>query len=80
VDAETEKGIQEALRSTLRESSDRTTFIIAHRLSTILLADRVVVLEAGRVVEAGTHEELLRRRGRYHALYGEEGREERASA
>ena len=80
VDAETEKGIQEALRSTLRESSDRTTFIIAHRLSTILLADRVVVLEGGRVVEAGTHEELLRRRGRYHALYGEEGREERASA
>ena len=80
VDAETEKGIQEALRSTLRESSDRTTFIIAHRLSTILLADRVVVLEGGRLVEAGTHEELLRRRGRYHALYGEEGREERASA
>ncbi len=75
VDAETEKSIQEALRSTLKESSDRTTFIIAHRLSTVLLADRVVVLEGGRVVEAGTHEELLRRGGRYHALYGGEGRE-----
>jgi ATP-binding cassette subfamily B protein len=80
VDAETEKSIQEALRGTLRESSGRTTFIVAHRLSTILLADRIVVLERGRVVETGTHEELLRERGRYHALYGEERREERASA
>ena len=80
VDAETEKSIQEALRGTLRESSGRTTFIVAHRLSTILLADRIVVLERGRVVEAGTHEELLRRRGRYHALYGEERREERMPA
>jgi len=80
VDAKTEKSIQEALRGTLQESAGRTTFIVAHRLSTILLADRIVVLERGRVVEAGTHEELLRRRGRYHALYGEERREERASA
>ncbi len=80
VDAETEKSIQEALRGTLRESSGRTTFIVAHRLSTILLADRIVVLERGRVAEAGTHKELLRKRGRYHALYGEERREERASA
>ncbi|MCA1717031.1 MAG: ABC transporter ATP-binding protein/permease [Actinobacteria bacterium] len=80
VDAETEKSIQEALRGTLQESSGRTTFIVAHRLSTILLADRIVVLERGRVVEAGTHEELLRRRGRYHALYGEERREERMPA
>jgi ATP-binding cassette subfamily B protein len=80
VDAETEKSIQEALRGTLRESSGRTTFIVAHRLSTILLADRIVVLEGGRVVEAGTHEELLRRGGCYHALYGEERREERMPA
>ncbi|MCA1738463.1 MAG: ATP-binding cassette domain-containing protein, partial [Actinobacteria bacterium] len=80
VDAETEKSIQEALRGTLRESSGRTTFIVAHRLSTILLADRIVVLEGGRVAEAGTHEELLQRRGRYHALYGGERREERMPA
>lgn len=80
VDAETEKSIQEALRSTLEESSRRTAFIIAHRLSTILLADRVVVLDGGRVVEAGTHEELLDKRGRYHALYGEEGLTSKASA
>src|SRR5918997_6875987 len=80
VDAETEKSIQEALRGTLRESSGRTTFIVAHRLSTILLADRIVVLEGGRVVEEGAHDELLRRGGRYSAMYGEGKRVERASA
>jgi ATP-binding cassette subfamily B protein len=74
VDAETEKSIQEALRGTLEESSGRTTFIVAHRLSTILLADRIVVLEEGRVAEAGTHKGLLEQRGRYHALYGGEAK------
>jgi len=80
VDAETEKSIQEALRGTLKASSGRTTFIVAHRLSTILLADRVVVLEGGRVVEEGAHDELLRRGGRYSAMYGEGESVERASA
>ena len=80
VDAETEKSIQEALRGTLKASSGRTTFIVAHRLSTILLADRVVVLEGGRVAEEGTHDELLRHGGRYSAMYGEGESVERASA
>jgi len=80
VDAETEKSIQEALRGTLKASSGRTTFIVAHRLSTILLADRVVVLEGGRVAEEGTHDELLRHGGRYSVMYGEGESVERASA
>ena len=48
---------------------DRTTFVIAHRLSTVIGADSILVLDEGAIVEAGTHEELLRRRGRYSALY-----------
>ncbi len=46
----------------------RTTLIIAHRLSTVLSADRVVVLDGGRVVETGTHAELLQKGGIYHKL------------
>ncbi len=82
VDAETEKSIQEALRGTLKASSGRTTLIVAHRLSTILLADRVVVLDGGRVVESGTHEELLSRPGgHYRAMYGDdEGSPEKVPA
>jgi ATP-binding cassette subfamily B protein len=49
----------------------RTAFIIAHRLSTIRDADLIVVLEHGKVVEHGTHEELLERRGLYTSLYGD---------
>ena len=49
----------------------RTVLVIAHRLSTVRDADLIVVLEAGRVVEAGTHAELLARRGRYAQLLGE---------
>jgi ABC-type multidrug transport system fused ATPase/permease subunit len=68
VDIGTERKIERALRVLL---ADRTAFIIAHRLSTIRDADLIVVLEHGRVVEQGSHEELLARRGLYTSLYGD---------
>ncbi len=68
VDIGTEQTIERALRTLL---SDRTAFVIAHRLSTIRDADLIVVLEHGRVVEQGSHEELLARRGLYTSLYGD---------
>jgi ATP-binding cassette subfamily B protein len=66
VDTRTEVLVQKAMTA-LR--SDRTSFVIAHRLSTIRDADLILVMEHGRIVEQGTHEELLERRGEYFALY-----------
>jgi ATP-binding cassette subfamily B protein len=66
IDTHTEMLIQEALHRVLR---NRTSIVIAHRLSTIRHADKIVVLDHGRVAEMGTHEQLLRRNGVYARLY-----------
>jgi len=66
IDSQTELLVQQALHKLL---AGRTSLVIAHRLSTIRAADQVLVLDAGRVVERGTHLELLRNRGAYYTLY-----------
>jgi len=66
VDTETEHLIQDALNKALE---GRTSFIIAHRLSTIRSADRILVIDNGRIIEEGTHRELLRKKGYYYRLY-----------
>jgi ATP-binding cassette subfamily B protein len=78
LDAETEQGLMAALA---RLTQGRTTFMIAHRLSTIRNAHRILVLHEGRLVEAGTHDELVARAGRYAQFYQlQSGAESRTSA
>ncbi len=66
IDPETERLIQDAMKILLK---GRTSFIIAHRLSTVRAADRIMVIEDGKIVEQGTHDELVRLKGKYAALY-----------
>lgn len=66
VDTRTEKHIQDAMVNLMK---NRTSLIIAHRLSTIQDADLIVVMDQGRIVETGNHEDLLKQKGRYYELY-----------
>jgi ATP-binding cassette subfamily B protein len=73
VDTITEAMIQKGMRALTR---DRTSIVIAHRLSTIRRADRILVIEAGKITESGTHTELLKARGHYYRLYTQQFRQE----
>ena len=66
VDTRTEQQIQAAMRQLMK---NKTCFVIAHRLSTIQSADHILVLDGGKVVEQGTHQELMNLGGFYHKLY-----------
>ena len=66
VDTTTERHIQKAMR---RLMADKTCFVIAHRLSTIQNADKILVIDQGRIVEQGTHDQLMAGRGAYYRLY-----------
>lgn len=75
VDTQTEQMIQHAISKVL---TGRTSFIIAHRLSTIRTADRILVIDDGKIKEMGTHQELLRLKGAYYNLYTNQFQEEQA--
>ena len=66
MDTQTEQIIQRALATLL---NGRTSFVIAHRLSTITQADKIVVIQDGKIIEQGTHTELLANQGMYYELY-----------
>jgi len=75
IDTETEQMIQSAIDKVL---AGRTSFIVAHRLSTIRSCDRILVIDKGKVIESGSHRELLRKRGHYYQLYTNQFRDEAA--
>ncbi len=77
IDTQAEHLIQKGLEAMLK---DRISFVIAHRLSTIRAADRILVIEAGRIAEMGSHQELIQKRGHYFRLYTSHSRMERDTA
>jgi subfamily B ATP-binding cassette protein MsbA len=77
LDSESERLVQEAIDRLLE---GRTVFVIAHRLSTVMHATQILVLDRGRIVERGTHEELLARRGHYHRLHAMQFRPDEGEA
>ena len=66
IDTRTEKLVQEGMDALM---TGRTTFVIAHRLSTVRNADCIMVLDHGRIIERGTHQDLIARKGTYYRLY-----------
>ena len=76
LDTETEQGIQSALA---RAGEGRTVLTIAHRLSTVADADKIIVLEAGEIVESGTHDNLLAKGGRYASLWARQAADRNAA-
>ncbi|MES2658789.1 MAG: ABC transporter ATP-binding protein [Verrucomicrobiota bacterium] len=77
IDTETEQLIQQGLKAIFH---GRISFVIAHRLSTIRTADRILVIEKGKIIESGTHGELLAAKGYYHALYTHQFQQEREAS
>ena len=72
-----EQKIQQAINSII---SGRTSIVIAHRLSTIKNADIILVVKDGKIIESGTHKELLQRKGYYYSLYSKQYEDEATSA
>ena len=77
VDTETERSIQNAIEVLVK---GRTSFIIAHRLSTIRNADRILVIESGKIIESGDHDELIFKNGKYFDLYNHQYRNEKVGS